>query len=137
MKLKMKKLTLAASLLLALISFTNRLYGQQRMSELMNETTPEERAKMQTDYMKESLSLTEDQTSQIAAINLKHARKMQDVYNSGGSRIQKLKKMKSVSQEKDNEIKGALTPDKYAAYEKNKAEMKERFKEKAKEKRKE
>ncbi len=36
----------------------NFAYSQEKLDEFMTETTPEERAQFQTDYMKENLSLT-------------------------------------------------------------------------------
>ncbi|MFZ4520163.1 MAG: hypothetical protein ACOYNC_00580 [Bacteroidales bacterium] len=41
--------------------------------------TPEERAKRQTEMMKENLSLTAAQEPKVSAINLKYAKKMEDV----------------------------------------------------------
>jgi hypothetical protein len=102
----------------------------------MTETTPEERAQLQTDYMKESLALTSDQEIKVHDLNLKYAKKMQSVYNTPERKFQKLKSMKGVSTEKDQEMKGILNPDQYATYEKNKEEMKEKMRARAKERRK-
>lgn len=102
----------------------------------MTETTPEERAQLQTDYMKESLALTSDQEITVHDLNLKYAKKMQAVYNAPDRKFQKLKSMKGVSTEKDQEMKGILNPDQYATYEKNKEELKEKMRARAKERQK-
>lgn len=101
----------------------------------MKDTTPEQRAQFQTEYMKENLALSPDQQSSIHEVNLKYARKIQDAYNSPGKKMQKLKHMKSIGVEKDKELKGILDADQYATYEKNKEAMKEKIRAKAQEKR--
>jgi Spy/CpxP family protein refolding chaperone len=84
---------------------------------------------MQTNNMKETLSLTEDQVDKVGEINLNYARKMQNAYNSGGSKLQRLRKMKALAAEKDGALKKVLTPTQYATYQENKEEMKERRRE--------
>lgn len=110
--------------------------AQEKLDELMTDTSPEERAQMQTDRMKEKLALTEAQTPQVHEINLKYARKMQDAYNDGGGRLQKLKRIKGISQEKDKELKRVLNSSQYATYESDKEAMKEKMRARAKERRK-
>lgn len=131
----MKTLTLT-TLILCLLSLVNVAQGQERLESFMTETTPEERAQLQTDYMKESLALTSDQEIKVHDLNLKYAKKMQAVYNAPERKFQKLKSMKGVSTEKDQEMKGILSSDQYATYEKNKEEMKEKMRARAKERRK-
>jgi hypothetical protein len=112
------------------------VYGQDKLESYMNETTPEERAELQTEYMKKSLMLSSEQEPKIHDLNLKYAKKMQDAYNTNDRKLQKLKTMKAVGSQKDQEIKSILNPEQYATYEKNKEEMKEKIRERAKEKRK-
>lgn len=136
----MKKSALIIVLLVCFTGLMNAALaqdGKEKLDEFMSETTPEERAQMQTDYMKESLTLSDDQLPRIKEINLKYAQKMQDVYNSTSSKMQKFKQMKSIGQDKDKELKGVLNSTQYATYEKNKEEMKEKIKARIKEKRKE
>ena len=131
----MKKVTLTTTLIFAIVCLTSYAHAQEKLEALMNETTPEERAELQTNYMKESLALTSEQEIKIHDLNLKYAKKMQDVYNTQDRKFQKLKKMKSVSTEKDHEMEGILNPDQYATYEKNKEAMKEKMRARAKERR--
>jgi hypothetical protein len=122
-------------LFIALIIIVGHTYAQGESGALMKDTTPEQRAQFQTEYMKENLALSADQESRVHEVNLKYARKMQDAYNSPGKKMQKLKQMKALGEEKDKELKGVLDADQYATYEKNKEAMKEKIKAKAKEKR--
>ncbi|WP_276372641.1 hypothetical protein [Chryseolinea sp. H1M3-3] len=132
----MKTVFLTVSILY-LTSFGNLIHAQEKLESLMNESTPEERAQLQTDYMKENLALTPEQEPKIHDLNLKYAKKMQDAYNTTDRRFQKLKKMKSIGDDKDQELKSVLNPDQYATYEKNKELMKEKMRARAKERRKE
>lgn len=133
----MKTSTLTTALILCLTSFANFVHAQEKLEAFMNETTPEERAQLQTDYMKESLVLTPDQETKIHDLNLKYAKKMQDAYNTPDRKFQKLKKMKGISAEKDQEMTSILKPDQYSIYKKNKDEMKKKMRDRAKERRKE
>ena len=67
--------------------------------------TPEERAKRQTEMMKTQLSLTPTQEPKIASINLKYAKKMEDVRKIKDTAVQH-KTAKSYQSQKDNELKG-------------------------------
>src|SRR5688500_18371793 len=119
----MKKTIVLTLLIYSMLSAMTTI-AQDRLGELMNDTTPEERAQMQTNNMKETLSLTEDQVDEVSEINLDYARKMQNAYASG-SKFQRLKKMKALAAEKDGVLKKVLTPTQYTTYQENKEEMKE------------
>jgi hypothetical protein len=131
----MKGSVMMAMALVTLIAGAKVAYAQSKLDQLMTETTAEERAEMQTQNMSEKLSLREDQKPTVQEINLRYARKMQSVYNDGGGKLQRFRKMKAVSGEKDSELKKVLDASQYAAYEKNKEEMKRAIKAKAKEER--
>ena len=132
----MKKNVLTLSLVFCFAWLAIPVYAQEKLEEFMNENTPEERAQMQTDYMTETLALTSAQVPTIHEVNLKYARKMQSAYNSGGGKLQKLKGMKRVGEEKDKELKSNLTEAQYALYQTNKEQMKEKIRARAKERRK-
>ncbi len=99
--------------------------AQSRMDKLMTNTTPEERAELQTKNMQESLSLSDQQYQLVHDLNLKYARRMQSIYNNDGGKLQKLKSMKATSEEKDRELKGILDSRQYKLYKDQKEEMKE------------
>jgi ERCC4-type nuclease len=131
----MKKNVLRLVLIVCFVGVAATNYGQGKLEEFMSSTTPEERAQMQTNYMKESLTLSTEQVPKIHEINLKYSLKMQNAYNAGGGKLQKLKKMKGIGAEKDKEIKKVLNTEQYSTYEKNKEETKDKIRERAKERR--
>ncbi len=134
----MKSTTLATVILaLAIAGMGNFAYSQEKLNEFMTETTPEERAQLQTDYMKEILSLSGDQEAKVHGVNLKYAEKIQEAYEAPTKKQQKLQAMKRINAEKEAELKLNLSADQYATYEKNKEAMKEKIKEQIKEKEKE
>ena len=131
----MKPTTLLTFILVfAITGMGNFAYSQEKLEEFMTETTPEERAQFQTDYMKENLSLTGDQEKKVHDVNVKYAEKMQEVYEAPTSDEQKLKSMKRINGEKEAELKLILKPDQYATYEKNKEAMRQKIKERIQEK---
>jgi hypothetical protein len=134
----MKSTTLATVILaFAIAGMGNFAYGQEKLNEFMTDTTPEERAQLQTDYMKESLSLTGDQEAKVHGVNVKYAEKIQEAYEAPTKKQQKLNAMKRINAEKEAELKLILSVDQYATYEKNKEAMKEKIKAGIKEKEKE
>jgi hypothetical protein len=97
--------------------------------------SPEERAKIQTEWMQKKLSLDSTVVPMVQAINLKYANKMQNLINSGDSRYSKLQKFKSLPNQKDKELKAVFTPDQYNLYLKRKEEMKDYLKQNIRENR--
>ena len=67
-----KTLVLTLSILFAMVLVVNA-----------QPPSAEEMAKMQTDEMKTSLSLTADQLTKVDAINLKYAKKMSEMFAQG------------------------------------------------------
>jgi Spy/CpxP family protein refolding chaperone len=87
--------------------------------------TPEERAKRLTEMMKESLSLTTAQEPKVSAINLKYAKKMEDVRKISDTAVQR-KTVQNLNKQKDGELKTVLTADQFKEYLKQVEEMKAR-----------
>lgn len=131
--MKSTKLT-TVLLVFAIAGMGNFAYGQEKLNEFMTETSPEERAQLQTDYMKETLSLKQDQEAKVHGVNLKYAEKIQEAYEAPTKKQQKLQTMKRINAEKEAELKLMLSVDQYATYEKNKEAMKEKIKARIKEK---
>ena len=78
--------------------------------------------------MKESLSLTAAQEPKVAAINLKYAKKMEDVRKISDTAVQR-KTAKSLNDQKNVELKAVLTPAQYTSYLKQVEELKARRRE--------
>lgn len=100
------------------------------------DSTPEERAQFQTEWMKSELTLDTTVVPSVYSINLKYAKKTQSIMNSGGSRLQKYRNFKASSDAKDSELKKIFTKEQYNLYQQKKEEMKEKMKERLQEKRK-
>lgn len=79
--------------------------------------SPEQRAKVQTDLMRDKLQLTASQVQQVSALNLEYARKMEPIIRSDDSRFSKYRKAKPLLEEKENRLKSILTDEQYKKYE--------------------
>ena len=98
-------------------------------------STPEERAEFQTEWMKTELSLDSTVVPTVYDINLKYSKKNQTVMNSSSSRMQKYQQLKDSSESKDSELKKVFTKEQYKLYQQRKEEMKEKMKQRIQEKR--
>lgn len=120
--------------MLAAFLITPAIVSAQGAEEIRN-STPEERAEMQTEWMKKTLSLDSGAAAAVHQINLKYAKKNQAAMESGGSRRNKLRSLKKLSSEKDAELEKVLSAEQYRTYTKKKDEMKDRMKEEVRERR--
>ena len=102
--------------------------GKDSIQNLMN-ATPERRAQIQSDKMKDKLALNDDQYKKVSALNLLYAQKIDPVIHSDDSRFSKYRKIKSLLEEKDEKIKTILTKDQYKQYESLKKEMMDKARE--------
>ena len=99
----------------------------------MQDKTPQERAKFQTEIMKSKLGLDSVQLEQVEAINLKYALKNEPVIKSGDSKFSKFKQLKSSQKEKEAELKKIFTAEQFKQYQAFQDEMKAQIKERRKE----
>lgn len=104
--------------------------GAQNEMEKLKSSTPEERARLQTEMMKVKLGLTTDQTPKVAAINQKYAQRMEPIIKSQEGPLMRLRQMREVSQAKEAELKGVLSPEQFQKYLAEKQEMREKFEDK-------
>jgi len=100
----------------------------QRGGGSFMERPPQERAEIQTRLMGNALSLSDSsRIDKVYAINLKYAKKMEELANSGARRRAKFRKMRSLSEDKDKELNKALTSEQYEEYLELKEQMRERM----------
>lgn len=92
-------------------------------------STPEQRAAMQDKLMKQELNLSDVQYTQVSALNLEYARKMQPIINSDESRFSKGRKARALLKEKDEKLKKILTQQQYDLYQQKVQEMTSKLKE--------
>ncbi len=110
---------------LMLISVTS-IYAQGNGPGMgRGNASPEDRAKHLTEMMKESLSLTAAQEPKVSAINLKYAKKIEEVRKVADTAVQH-KSMQNLNKQKDGELKAVLTADQFKSYLKQVEEMKAR-----------
>ena len=104
--------------------------GAQNEMEKLKSSTPEERARLQTEMMKAKLGLTTDQTPKVAAINQKYAQRMEPIIKGQEGPLMRLRQMREVGQAKEAELKGVLSPEQFQKYLVEKQEMREKFEDK-------
>ena len=95
----------------------------------LRNTTPEERAQSQTDFMKSKLALTPDQATKVSDINLKYAKRMDPVIKSSEAPLVRMRQARAISAEKDAELKGILTGDQWQKLQASREEMRQKFEE--------
>ena len=128
--LRKTALTLTAiALLLQAMAF-----GARAQLDKLENTTPEQRAKAQTDLMVSRLGLNPEQTTQVAALNLKYANKAEPVLKGSEGPLMKLRHLRQFGEQKEAELKGILTPAQFQKYLVSKEEMKEKAEQRLEEK---
>ena len=113
----MKKTIRYAMALAILLSITVTTMHAQMPGMGRGNATPEERSKRQTEKMKEDLKLTPAQESKVEAINLKYAKKMEDVRKISDTAVQR-KTVMGLAKQKEAELKPILTADQLKSYQK-------------------
>jgi hypothetical protein len=98
----------------------------------LKDSTPEQRAKMQTEWMKTKLALNTTQIQQVYALNLQYAQKNDPVIQSNEGKRAKFKKLKTLQTEKSNALSRILDAEQYKKYQELKDQMVQKFKEKRK-----
>ena len=104
--------------------------GAQNEMDKLKSSTPEERARLQTEMMKAKLGLTSDQTPKVAAINQKYAQRMEPIIKSQEGPLMRPRQMREVGQAKEAQLKGVLSPEQFQKYLAEKQEMPEKFEDK-------
>jgi len=97
--------------------FTSVIFAQNRpqRGEGRPQMTTEERVKMQTDRMKENLTLDDKQYESVKELNLKYAKKMEENTERNRETFQKM------NEEKNKELKEILTEEQYKKFEEQNA----------------
>jgi hypothetical protein len=121
------KLLKVFSLLFALFLIgTNTTFAQSRANDLSKEQKDE--IKKNIEEYASALDLSEDQRPRFEEITKRYAKQMKAVKDSGGRRMSKFKKVKSIRKNKDAEMKTILSKDQYKVYLEKQEEMKDKMK---------
>lgn len=114
---------------ISLVSIVWVAPASAQMDKLKN-TTPQQRADAQTEYMQSNLALTSDQTSTIAAINLKYAQQMEPILKGSDGPLVKMRAMRGIQDAKEGELQVVLSPEQFTKYQGLKEEMREKIEQK-------
>lgn len=128
MLLKQKKQLLLLVTAFLCMAFTS-LSAQTKK---LKDSTPEQRAKMQTEWMKTKLALNTTQVQQVYALNLQYAQKNDPVIQSNEGKLAKFKKLKALQKEKSDALSQILDAGQYKKYQELEDQMVQKFKEKRK-----
>ena len=115
----MKSIKLFTSIIAAFL-LSSSIMAQDSLS---GDRSPEERAEKLTEWMKIELGLDTSLVETVHIINLKYAIKIENLKNTHSGRVKKFKHLRSLSSNKDSELKKILTKDQFKAYVKKKDEM--------------
>lgn len=95
--------------------------------------TPEERAQLRTERLTKELELSPEQATQVQAINLKYADKMDELRKEREAERGAMRSdAQAMGDAHDTEMKAVLTADQYAKWTTRKEELKARHAEKRK-----
>ena len=109
--------------------------GAALAQERLANSTPDMRAKIQTEFMTKKLGLKADQIPKVQEINLKYAQKMEPVLKGNEGPLVKLRAAKAIDQDKDAELERVLSKEQYQQYLASKEEMREKVEQRIEEKR--
>jgi len=108
------------------------LFGMPRafaqLDELKN-TTPVERASLQTELMKSMLALTAEQTQAVADLNLKYANRMEPIIKGSSNSLSKMFQTRKINNEKETELKRILSAQQWEKFNSSRDEMRQQFEE--------
>lgn len=123
----MKSLRFILISMFVLIGTSFSGYSQSMESNLTEEQKEEMRA-VAEEYIS-TLNLSDEQKEEFQAINLKYGQMMLELKESGGPKVAKIKKAKSIKADKSAEMKELLDEQQFVTYEAFQEEMSAKMKE--------
>ena len=87
----------------------------QDLQKLAN-TTPQQRADIQTEFLTKRLGLSPEERTKIAALNLKYSEQAQPILTGSEGALRKMHALKEIESQKESELKGILTPAQFQKY---------------------
>lgn len=124
-----------ALVLAAVVLMAGSGASAQDAMDKLKDTTPEERAMLQTMMMKEKLGLTQQQVPAVKEINLEAATQMQPVITGSEGKLMKMRRAKEIESQRDAQLQGVLLPPQYQQWLAQKEEMRQKIEQKLMEKR--
>ena len=86
-------------------------------------TTPEERARVQTEFMKQKLDLAPEQLEKIEKINLAMATDAQPILEGDGATFAKALKLRKLDANRDRKLKALLSHEQFERFKDAKGEL--------------
>jgi len=129
--MKQVRRPVAISIAIALMLCATAAFAQ--MEELRN-STPQQRAKLETAFMKMKLNLSRQQMERVLNINLKYAQQMDPIIKGNEGKLRKVRDASAINRAKDRDLQTVLSGDQYQAYLASKEEMRQRMVEKFRQK---
>ena len=126
----MKSLKALSLLFVLFLIGTDATFAQSKANNLSEEQ--KEEIKKNLEEYATALNLSEDQRPKFEEITMKYAKQLQAVKDSGGRRMSKFKKVKSIRKNKDADMKSLLSKDQYKVYLEKQEEMQKKMKERQK-----
>lgn len=114
--------------LFGLMLFSHALMAQRQLMD----KPAEERAAFQTKRMTASLKLDSAQALKVAGINLRYAQRMDPLIQGSGTRMSKLKAVRTMQKEKEAELKQVLTREQFDQFKERQQAMRDEIKERRK-----
>ena len=130
--MKSSQFTKCIAVTLTLLFMLSSHLAMAQNTSAMQDRTPQERARFQTEMMKNKFGLDSIQLNQVEAINLKYALKNEPVIKSGDNKLSKFRQLRSSQKEKEAELKKIFTAQQFKQYQALQDEMKVQLKEKRK-----
>jgi hypothetical protein len=130
--MKLAKRVFTASITITLLLCAAAVLAQM---EGLRNSTPSQRARLQTAFMHRKLNLSPQQVKQVQKINLKYAEQMDPIIHGNEGKFKKARQAEAINEAKDNELKTVLSEEQYQTYLASREEMRQRMVEKLKEKR--
>lgn len=86
--------------------------------------TPQQRADLQTQFMKQHFSLDPELLERVASLNLATAKSVQPIIDGSEGTFAKISALRSADEQKDAALNELLPPEPYAHYESSKSDLK-------------
>lgn len=106
------------------IFLTALLVSCPSWSSGIEDSTPAQRAALQTSFMKDQLKLDASKLSKVDAINRKYAEESEPVLKGSGGLFEKRSKMQTIMDAKDKELKQVLNDEEFSRYNEIKGDIK-------------
>lgn len=119
----MKKVIKIVTMLVLVTLAATHASAQSRM-------TAQQKQEMKAKYqeLKQKLNLTDEQSVKVDSVNSTWFKGIADLRASGGSRLAKHQKLKSLNEQRNKQMKDILTKEQFKLFKQEQKEMKDEFK---------